>query len=149
MLRISMLEGLNSVRMQLSGKLNTQTVPLLTQRWADVKVRTRDRNIIFDLGELNEIDESGRQLLHWLAEAGALFSQVHPSLRAAIENAVCRQDVPRSRFHKVIRTSLDMLGCHTMQPRFLGLCRLLCRLLPSAFRPCGCRVVSSGFALYR
>ena len=97
MLQISIFEEPYSVKLRLEGKLNSQTSPLLTRRWAEVRNRTKgmDRKLILDLGDVVELDEAGRQLLRWLAASGFRFSAVHPALRSEIEELICAPAMPR------------------------------------------------------
>ena len=70
MLRILVFEEYTSVKLRLEGQLTEETVPLLTERWAAVRGRLKDRKAILDLGDLVEVDEAGRRTLAWLASAG-------------------------------------------------------------------------------
>jgi hypothetical protein len=81
MLRIFVFEEPFSVKLRLEGQLTSQTVPMLTQKWAEVHSRLKERKAILDLGDLVEFDESGRSTLHWLAQSGARFGYAHPRIR--------------------------------------------------------------------
>jgi len=43
------------VKLRLEGKLTAQTVPVLTQRWAEVRSRLKGRKAILDLGDVVEV----------------------------------------------------------------------------------------------
>lgn len=139
MLRIFVFEEYTSVKLRLEGELTQETVPLLTQRWAEVRSRLNDRKTILDLGDLVHVDEHGRRTLAWLASSGVRFGYAHPNVRPIVEELVCDQD-GSSHFSAGLWKRLHVADCdaHWDSPIY-RVCRLICALLPRALRPCGCR----------
>ena len=119
MLRILVFDEPFSVKMRLEGELTNETTPQFTQRWAEVRSRLRDRKAILDLGDVVKVDDSGRHLLSWLADAGVRFSYAHPVLRPVMD------DLARRRVLKA--------------PSFLArIYNFLCSILPRRLRPSEC-----------
>ena len=143
MLRILVFDEPYSVKLRLEGKLTAQTVPVLTQRWAEVRSRLKGRKAILDLGDVVEVDETGRHALAWLASSGARLGYAHPNVRPFVEDLAC--DEPGiSRFSARIWKRLHMVDCYERWDSPMSrLCRLICSVLPPAWRPCGCRTVES------
>lgn len=139
MLRILVFEEPTTVKLRLEGSLIAQTAHLLTQRWAEVRSRLKDRKAILDLGDVIEIDETGRRSLAWLVSSGARLGYAHPNVRPLVEDLACDQP-GASRFSAEIWRRLHLTDCqeHWDSPIY-RLCRLICLLLPPALRPCGCR----------
>jgi anti-anti-sigma regulatory factor len=139
MLRILVFDEPYSVKLRLEGKLTAQTVPVLTQRWAEVRSRLKGRKAILDLGDVVEVDETGRHVLAWLASSGARLGYAHPNVRSLVEELAC--DEPGiSRFSARIWKRLHMADCFERWDSPMSrLCRLICSVLPPAWRPCGCR----------
>lgn len=139
MLRILVFDEPFSVKLRLEGKLTAQTVPLLTQYWAEVRSRLKGRKAILDLGDVVEVDEAGRHTLAWLASSGVRLGYAHPNVRSLVEDLAC--DEPGiSRFSARIWKRLHMAECYDRwDSRLCQLCRLICAVLPPAWRPCGCR----------
>ena len=122
MLRIVVFDEPFSVKLRLEGELTDETTPQLTQRWAEVRSRLRDRRAILDLGDVSKMDESGRQLLSWLTDSGVRFSYAHPVLQPLVE------DLSRRR----ARNAGGVVGI--WKRVYLA----LCSILPPSLRPCGC-----------
>lgn len=138
MLRILVFEEPTSVKLRLEGSLTAQTVPVLTQRWAEVRSRLNDRKAILDLGDVVEVDEAGRRTLVWLAQSGARLGYAHPNVRSFVETVAC--DAPGiPHFTAGLWKRLHLAGCDRRWDSPYRFCRLICALLPSSFRPCGCR----------
>jgi hypothetical protein len=139
MLRILAFEEYTSVKLRLEGELTEETVPLLTQRWAEVRGRLKDRKPILDLGDLVQVDEAGRRALAWLASSGVRLGYAHPNVRPIVEDLACDQP-GASRFSAGLWKRLHVTDCndHWDSPIY-RVCRLICLLLPRALRPCGCR----------
>lgn len=139
MLRIFVFDEPYSVKLRLEGRLTAQTVLLLTQRWAEVRSRLKGRKAILDLGDMVEVDETGRHALAWLVSSGARLGYAHPNVRSLVEDLAC--DEPGiSRFSARIRKRLHLTDCNERwDSPIYKLCRLICALLPPAWRPCGCR----------
>lgn len=139
MLRIFVFEEPYSVKLRLEGQLTSQTVPMLTQRWADVRGSLKGRRAILDLGDLNEFDDAGRSLLHWLAQSGARFSYAHPKLQALV--AELSREGPGlaailARLAQQVKTAVGGVVASLSDSAFY---QSICSHLPSAIRPCGCR----------
>ena len=141
MLRIFVFDEPYTVKFRLEGRLTAQTVPLLTQHWAEVRSGLKGRKAILDLGDVVEVDETGRRTLAWLAHHGAKLGYAHPNVRPLIEDLAC--DEPGiSRVSARIWKRLHMVDCfERWDSRMNRLCRLICSILPPAWRPCGCRTV--------
>lgn len=139
MLRILVFEEYTSVKLRLEGELTEETVPLLTERWADARSRLKDRKAILDLGDLVHMNETGRRTLAWLASSGVRLGYAHPNVRSLVESVACDQ-TGASRFSAGLWKRLHVTDCneHWDSPIY-RLCRLICLLLPRALRPCGCR----------
>lgn len=139
MLRILVFDEPYSIKLRLEGKLIAQTVPLLTQRWAEIRSTLKGRKAILDLGDVVEVDESGRHLLAWLASSGARVGYAHSNLRRFVEDLAC--DEPGiSRFSLRMWKRLHMADCFERWGSPMNrLCRLICTVLPAAWRPCGCQ----------
>jgi hypothetical protein len=140
-LRILVFDEPYSIKLRLEGKLIAQTVPLLTQRWADVRRILKGRKAILDLGDVVEVDDSGRHLLAWLASSGARVGYAHPNLRPFVEDLTCDEPgIPR--FSAGMWKRLHIADCFERWDFPMNrLCRLICGVLPPAWRPCGCRTV--------
>lgn len=138
MLRILVFEELTSVKLRLEGKLTVETVPLLTEKWAEVRSRLNERKAILDLGDVSEVDEAGRSTLAWLARSGVRLGYAQPNVRPVLENVAC--DVPGiSHFTAEVWKRLHLVDCNDRWDSRYRLCRLICAVLPSSWRPCGCR----------
>jgi len=122
MLRILVFDEPFSVKMRLEGELTDETTPQLTQRWAEVRSRLRDRRAILDLGDVIKVDQAGRQLLSWLTDSGVRFSYAHPVLQPLVEE-LTRRRAGNSGVLSGVRKRLYVF---------------LCSMLPSRLRPCGC-----------
>ena len=131
MLRILVFEEPFSVKLRLEGQLTDQTALQLTQRWGEVRERLKNRKAILDLGDVVEVDDAGREMLGELAGAGVRFAYAHPKLQPIIDDLNCRQ-AGSKRFSMLTTRSGDSLLNRL-------LVRLICGILPSRFRPCGCR----------
>lgn len=139
MLRILVFEEYTLVKLRLEGELTEETVPLLTERWAQVRSRLKDRKAILDLGDVVEMDETGRRTLAWLVGSGARLGYAHPNVRPLVEDLACDQP-GASRFSAGIWKRLHLTDCNERwDSPIYRLCRLICLLLPPALRPCGCR----------
>jgi hypothetical protein len=138
MLRIVIFDEPTSVKLRVEGKLTAGTVPLLTERWAEVRSRLHERKAILDLGDVVEIDEAGRRTLAWLAKSGVRLGYAHPNIRPVVEDLVC--DVPGlPHFTATLWKRLHLTDCDERWDSRYRLCRLICAILPSSWRPCGCR----------
>ncbi len=134
MLRILVFDEPFSVKMRLEGELTNKTTSQLIQHWVEVQDRLRDRKAILDLGDVVEFDEAGREALGELADAGVRFGYAHPKLQPIVDDLNCRQQRDSSRL-----SALSRNGSSSLTRRVLY--RLMCTVLPSRFRPCGCRSV--------
>lgn len=140
MLRIIVFDEATSVKLRLEGKLTKQTAPLLSESWAEVRNRLNNRKPILDLGDVVEIDETGRRTLGWLARSGVQLSYAHPNVRSIVEDLACEvPGVPHFTAHLWKR--FHLADCNQRWDSPYRLCRLVCAILPSAWRPCGCRAV--------
>ncbi len=138
MLRIVVFDEATSVKLRLEGKLTKETTPSLTERWAEVRSRLTDRKAILDLGDVVEIDEAGRRTLAWLARSGVRLGYAHPNVRSVVEDLAC--DVPGvPHFTAKIWKRFHLVDCNARWDSRYRLCRLICAILPSSWRPCGCR----------
>jgi hypothetical protein len=138
MLRIFVFEEPFSVKLRLEGQLTSQTVPLLTQRWADVRSSLKGRKAILDLGDLEEFDDAGRSTLRWLASSGARLGYAHPRLRQLVNDlALEGPGIAASvlRAWKRLREAAAQQMAHWRESEFI---QRLCGFLPAAVRPCGC-----------
>jgi len=138
MLRIFVFEEPFSVKLRLEGQLTSQTVPLLTQRWADVRSSLKGRKAILDLGDLEEFDDAGRSTLRWLASSGARLGYAHPRVRQLVNDlALEGPGIAASvlRAWKRLREAAAQQMAHWRESEFI---QRLCGFLPAAVRPCGC-----------
>jgi hypothetical protein len=138
MLRIFVFEEPFSVKLRLEGQLTSQTVPLLTQRWADVRSSLKGRKAILDLGDLVEYDDAGRSTLRWLASSGARLGYAHPRVRQLVDDlAIEGPSLAASllRAWKRVREAAAGQASHWRESQFI---QRLCGWLPAAVRPCGC-----------
>jgi ABC-type transporter Mla MlaB component len=139
MLRILVFEEYTSVKLRLEGELTEETVPLLTQRWAEVRSRLKDRKAILDLGDVAQLDDTGRRTLLWLVRSGVRLGYAHPNVRSVVEDLACDQP-GTSRFSAGLWKRLHIADCNEHWDSLVyPVCRLICRLLPRTLRPCGCR----------
>jgi hypothetical protein len=77
-------------------------------------------------------------MLAWLSQAGVRFGFAHPNVRSTVEDLAC--DVPGvSHFTAAIWKRLHLADCSAHWDSPYRLCRLICAILPSSWRPCGCR----------
>ena len=138
MLRIFVFEEPFSVKLRLEGQLTSQTVPLLTQRWADVRSSLKGRRAILDLGDLVEFDDAGRSTLRWLASSGARLGYAHPMARQLVEDLVLEGpgfSASLLRARKWFREAASRQASHWRESEFV---QRLCAALPAMVRPCGC-----------
>ena len=138
MLRIFVFEEPFSVKLRLEGQLTSQTVPLLTQRWADVRSSLKGRKAILDLRDLEEFDDAGRSTLRWLASSGARLGYAHPRVRQLVNDlALEGPGIAASvlRAWKRLREAAAQQMAHWRESEFI---QRLCGFLPAAVRPCGC-----------
>lgn len=139
MLRIFVFDEPYSVKLRLEGRLTAETVPLLSQHWAEVRSRLKGRKATLDLGDVIEVDETGRHMLAWLASSGAKLGYAHPNVRPLVENLACNEP-GISRFSARMWKRLHLAHCYERwDSRLCQLCRQICAWLPPAWRPCGCR----------
>jgi hypothetical protein len=138
MLRIFVFEEPFSVKLRLEGQLTSQTVPMLTQKWAEVHSRLKERKAILDLGDLVEFDESGRSTLHWLAQSGARFGYANPKVRQMVDELALESPGLAGlmlRAGKQLHTAMSRMVARVCES---SLVHRLCAALPAAVRPCGC-----------
>jgi hypothetical protein len=138
MLRIFVFEEPFSVKLRLEGQLTSQTVPLLTQRWADVRSSLKGRKAILDLGDLEEFDDAGRSTLRWLASSGARLGYAHPRVRQLVNDLALEAPglaASMLRVWKRLREAAVQQMSHWRESQFI---QRLCAFLPAAVRPCGC-----------
>ena len=132
--RVLVFDEPYSITLRLEGKLIAQTVPLLTQRWVEVRSRLKDHKALLDLGDVVEVDESGRQLLAWLASSGAQVGYAHPYLRPLVKDLTCGES-GISRFSAGIWKRLHVADCFERWDSPINrLCQLICAVLPPALR---------------
>ena len=132
MLRILVFEEPFSVKLRLEGTLTAQTVPLLTQRWAEVRSGLKDRRAILDLGDLLDFDEAGRSTLGWLVDSGARLCCAPPRLEALVEGL-------RGRSPGIFSWLRSGFQQRRAAWRSSWLYQWICAMLPTSFRPCGGR----------
>lgn len=138
MLRIVVFDGSTTVKLRLEGSLTVETVPLLIQRWADIRTRTQERTIILDLGDVVEVDQEGGRTLARFARSGVRLGYAHPNIRSALENSLC--DMPEGPiFTSKIWKRFHLTDCDQRWDSPYRFCRFICAILPSSWRPCGCR----------
>lgn len=101
MLRIVIFDEPFSVKLRLEGELTDQTAPQLTQRWAEVRSRLKNRKAILDLGDVVEVDQAGRDMLAWLADSGVRFGYAHPKLNQLIAHLSRRHPGPPGFFSAI------------------------------------------------
>jgi len=138
MLRIFVFEEPFSVKLRLEGQLTSQTVPLLTQRWADVRSSLKGRRAILDLGDLVEFDDAGRSTLRWLASSGAQLGYAHPRVRQLVSDLALEGPglaASLLRAWKRIHEAALRPASRWRESQFI---QRLCGFLPAAVRPCGC-----------
>jgi ABC-type transporter Mla MlaB component len=133
MLRILVFEEPFSVKLRLEGELTGEAVAQLTQRWVEVRSRLKDRKAILDLGDVVQVDKTGRDTLAWLTEAGASISYAHPKLQSLIDDLACARRGAAIRKRLTAKDTNDR-----SESRIYRAWQLLCSLLPSRLRPCGC-----------
>ena len=138
MFRILVFEEPFSVKFRLEGKLTSQTVPLLAQRWADARSGLKGRKAILDLGDVPEVDDAGRSTLLWLATSGVRMGYAHPRLRPMVAEVVeeARGDSKWSALVKQLRASCREGWAALRESEWYA---RVCAFLPAAVRPCGCR----------
>lgn len=138
MFRILVFEEPFSVKFRLEGKLTSQTVPLLTQRWADMRNGLKGRKAILDLGDVPEVDDAGRSTLLWLATAGARMGYAHPKVRPMVEEVAeqARGDSKWVAWVKGLRAAVRQRQSAWLASEWYA---RICSFLPAAVRPCGCR----------
>jgi hypothetical protein len=138
MLRIFVFEEPFSVKLRLEGQLTSQTVPLLTQRWADVRSSLKGRKAILDLGDLKEFDDAGRSTLRWLANSGARFGYAHPGVRQLVDDLALEGPGISASLLRLWKRAHDGVlrqASRWWESEFM---HRLCAFLPAAVRPCGC-----------
>lgn len=138
MFRILVFEEPFSVKFRLEGKLTSQTVPLLAQRWADMRSGLKGRKAILDLGDVPEVDDAGRSTLLWLASSGARMGYAHPKVPPMVEEVVeeARGDSRWSAWVKSLRAAARERRSRWLASEWYA---RICSFLPAAVRPCGCR----------
>jgi anti-anti-sigma regulatory factor len=139
MLRIFVFEEPFSVKLRLEGQLTSQTVPLLTQRWADVRSSLKGRKAILDLGDLNEFDDAGRSTLRWLSSSGVRLGYAHPKVRQLVEELVLERAGMAGFLRRALKSTREAGARRISQWRESAIYQCICAMLPSSVRPCGCR----------
>jgi ABC-type transporter Mla MlaB component len=139
MLRIFVFEEPFSVKLRLEGQLTSQTVPILTQKWAEVHSRLKDRKAILDLGDLVEFDESGRSTLRWLAQSGARFGYAHPKVQQLAQELALEGPSLLASMLRLSKSVRVAVAQSLARLRESPLYQRMCALLPITVRPCGCR----------
>ncbi len=78
MLKITIHDGPDSIRLQLEGKLAGDWVQELERCWLRARSTTQGRKIVVDLTDNDFVDENGKQLLATMHKDGARFIAVTP-----------------------------------------------------------------------
>jgi len=91
MLRIIVFEEPFSVKLRLQGELTAQTASQLSDRWTQGRSTLRERKAILDLGDVVQVDETGRKVLASLVDEGVRCGYAPPDLQALIADLASRQ----------------------------------------------------------
>jgi hypothetical protein len=137
MLRILVFEEPFSVKLRLEGKLTSQTVPVLAQRWADVRSGLKGRKAILDLGDVRELDEAGRSTLRWLAGSGARLGYANAKMRPVVD-AIAREVRAATGLTALVKRWRASVTAAMSAARESEWFARLCAVLPASVRPCGC-----------
>jgi len=90
MLRIFVLEEPFIVTFRLGRELMAQTASQFIDCRTQVRSTLDERKTILELGDVVELDETGRNLLGSLANAGVRVGYAHPNLQALIKDLARR-----------------------------------------------------------
>ena len=84
MLKITLHDSANELRLQLEGKLSGAWVGELKSCWSTASSTTQGRRTVLDLREVDFVDPEGESLLREMCRAGAGFLAVSPIMKELV-----------------------------------------------------------------
>lgn len=91
MLRITIADEAQAVRIKLEGKLTGPWVTELERCWCTVAPLVRQRQVVIDLTELDFVDSAGKCLLALLHTRGGRFLATTLTMRELVEEITGHQ----------------------------------------------------------
>jgi len=116
MLKITLHDSSEELRLKLEGKLAGLWVGELQQCWRTASSTTQGRNTIVDLREVDFVDPEGQSLLAEMYRQGVRLVAVTPLMQALVqeisgqEGCVTVEEKPARRSHAL--TNPDTTGRH-------------------------------------
>jgi ABC-type transporter Mla MlaB component len=114
MLKITLHDSLQELRLKLEGKLAGLWVGELQQCWRTAASTTQGRNTVVDLGEVDFVDPEGQSLLAEMYRQGVRLVAATPLIQALVREISGRpgcatvEEKPARRSHAL--TSPDTAG---------------------------------------
>jgi ABC-type transporter Mla MlaB component len=108
MLKITLHDTANELRLRLEGKLAGLWVAELGQCWQTAASTTAGRRTVLDLREVDFVDEEGQALLCRMSRAGVKFLTATPLIRDIVTRCATVEDKLSPRDH--VPASLDKHG---------------------------------------
>jgi anti-anti-sigma regulatory factor len=100
MLRISVLNGPQSARLKLEGKLAHEWVAEAQKAWATLIDIAGKKKVILELADVSFVDDHGKELLTLIHRAGTELVGSGPMVTALIEEIHQKLAKSRSSLHK-------------------------------------------------
>jgi anti-anti-sigma regulatory factor len=109
MLRISVLNGSQSARLKLEGKLAHEWVMEAQKAWAALVDMAGKKKVIVDLADISFVDGSGKELLSLVHQSGSELVGSGPMITALIEEVQRKFAHARSRLGTEIASLVFIL----------------------------------------
>jgi anti-anti-sigma regulatory factor len=100
MLRISVLNGSQSARLKLEGKLAHEWVAEAQKAWAALIDIAGKKKVIVDLADVSFVDDHGKELLTLIHRAGSELVGSGPMVTALIEEIHCTIASAKAKLRK-------------------------------------------------
>jgi anti-anti-sigma regulatory factor len=116
MLKITLHDSADELRLKLEGKLAGLWVAELQQCWRTAASTTQGRNTVLDLRDVDFVDPEGQSLLADMHRQGVCLVAVTPLIQALVQEisgqpgCVTVEEKPARRSHAL--TSHDTAGRH-------------------------------------
>ena len=113
-------DGSHAFRFQLRGKLSLETVRDLEQSWRTASPTIGERQVIFDISALTEIDASGQNVLVGWRERGAVLMASSRDSQARLQSMMnqpvgllltLNRTIPGRRFRRWTAFLLQPRSC--------------------------------------
>jgi anti-anti-sigma regulatory factor len=109
MLRISVLNGSQSARLKLEGKLAHEWVAEAQKAWTALTELAGSKKVVVDLADISFVDDSGKELLSLVHQCGSELVGSGPMIAALIDEIHHKTASTKSNFRKEIASLLLIL----------------------------------------